>query len=75
VHHVQHMLGHASLQQTSIYVNATAHRLQAAMRTLDERRAAEENAPRCKPVANEPVVERLSDCSGDDRSAVQVTVN
>lgn len=47
VHHVQHMLGHANLSQTSTYLNPTAIGLQESMRKLDETRAA------CKLVANE----------------------
>lgn len=48
VHHVQHMLGHASLQQTSTYLNATLRGLHESMRTLDQSR------PACKPLANRP---------------------
>jgi len=48
VHHVQHMLGHASLQQTSTYLNATLQGLHQSMRNLDQSR------PACKPVANKP---------------------
>ena len=47
MHHVQHMLGHANLSQTSTYLNPTAIGLQESMRKLDETRAA------CKLVANE----------------------
>ena len=45
VHHVQHMLGHASLQQTSTYLNITTQGLHESMRKLEEARAA------CKDVA------------------------
>jgi integrase len=38
VHHVQHMLGHASLQQTSTYLNATLRGLHESMRTLEQSR-------------------------------------
>jgi len=48
VHHVQHMLGHASLQQTSTYLNATLQGLHESMRTLEESRKS------CKFVASEP---------------------
>lgn len=48
VHHVQYMLGHASLQQTSTYLNATLRGLHESMRTLEEARKS------CKSVANEP---------------------
>ena len=45
VHHVQHMLGHASLQQTSTYLDATLHGLHASMQQFDQSR------PACKPLA------------------------
>lgn len=51
VHHVQHMLGHASLQQTSTYLNATLRGLHDSMRSLEELRAA------CNPVASEPGID------------------
>ena len=38
VHHVQHMLGHASLLQTNTYLNTTFHGLPESMRTRDEAR-------------------------------------
>jgi integrase len=46
VHHVQHMLGHASLQQTSTYLNATLRGLHESMRNLDRSR------PACNPLAS-----------------------
>ncbi len=49
VHHVQHMLGHASLQQTSTYLNATLRGLHESMRTFEEARNS------CKFVASTPV--------------------
>ena len=48
VHHVQHMLGHASLQQTSTYLNATLRGLHESMQNLDQSR------PACKPLAKKP---------------------
>ena len=48
VHHVQHMLGHASLQQTSTYLNATLRGLHESMRTLEESRKS------CKVLASAP---------------------
>jgi hypothetical protein len=48
VRYVQHMLGHASLQQTSTYLNATLRGLHESMRNLDRSR------PACKPLANKP---------------------
>jgi integrase len=49
VHYVQHMLGHASLQQTSTYLNATLRGLHESMRNLDQSR------PACKPLASKPL--------------------
>jgi integrase len=46
VHHVQHMLGHASLQQTSIYLNTTLRGLHESMPSLEQSRTA------CKFVAS-----------------------
>jgi integrase len=48
VHHVQHMLGHASLQQTSTYLNATLRGLHESMRTLEQARKS------CKSLASTP---------------------
>ena len=44
MHYVQHMLGHASLQQTSTYRNATLRGLHESMRNLDQSR----RLPACK---------------------------
>ncbi|HEY7288427.1 MAG TPA: site-specific integrase [Vicinamibacterales bacterium] len=35
LHHVQHMLGHASAEQTSAYLNVTSHGLEDSMRRFD----------------------------------------
>lgn len=48
VHHVQQMLGHASLQQTSTYLNATLRGLHESMRSFEEARNS------CKSVASNP---------------------
>jgi integrase len=40
LHHVQHMLGHANLSQTSTYLNATRIGLQESMRRFDDLRCA-----------------------------------
>jgi integrase len=45
IHHVQEMLGHANLSQTSTYLHAAEKGLQESMRRFD--------ASRCKPVANQ----------------------
>jgi integrase len=59
VHHVQHMLGHANLSQTSTYLNPTAIGLQESMRKLDETRAA------CTVVANGVVCDPRPACKDD----------
>jgi integrase len=38
LHHVQQMLGHADLKQTSTYLNATVQGIEESMRRLDEQR-------------------------------------
>lgn len=38
IHHVQQMLGHADLKQTSTYLNATVKGLEESMRRLDQAR-------------------------------------
>jgi integrase len=56
VHYVQHMLGHASLQQTSTYLNATLRGLHESMRNLDQSR------PACKTACKQ-TRPRLPACS------------
>jgi integrase len=53
LHHVQEMLGHANLKQTSTYVNARQVDLAATMKKFDQSRAA------CKPVASTTAPEQL----------------
>jgi integrase len=53
LHHVQEMLGHSYLKQTSTYVNAKQVDLAESMRKYDRSRAA------CKPVAIPPAGEQL----------------
>ncbi len=48
LHYIRDMLGHANLSQTSTYLNAAGHSLQAAMRELDERRETSAEPSRCK---------------------------
>jgi Phage integrase family len=47
LHHVQEMLGHASLQQTSTYLNVQRGVLRESMRRSDESRSG------CNPVVIE----------------------
>lgn len=51
LHHVQHMLGHANIAQTSTYLNAERIGLRESMERLD--------ASRCNPVANEGTIDPL----------------
>jgi hypothetical protein len=51
IHHVQEMLGHTNLSQTSTYLHAAEMGLQESMRRFD--------AARGKPVANVPSNEPL----------------
>ena len=50
IHHVQEMLGHTSLAQTSTYLHAAEMGLQESMRRFD--------AGRGKPVANKTAIEQ-----------------
>ena len=49
LHHVQAILGHENLSQTSTYLNATRIGLQDSIRRFDD--------SRCKPVANSTTTE------------------
>ena len=53
IHHVQEMLGHANLSQTSTYLHASEMGLQESMRRFDP-------APRGKTVAKEAPIEHPS---------------
>jgi integrase len=57
IHHVQEMLGHTNLSQTSTYLHANEMGLQESMRRFD--------ASRCTPVANERVIELRPLCKDD----------
>jgi len=48
LHHVQHMLGHADIKTTSIYLNATLPNLHQSMRELDK------SSPVCTNLAQTP---------------------
>ena len=50
LHHIQALLGHASLSTTAIYLNATGLGLRDAMRRVDARRA-EQDQPQPMPTA------------------------
>ena len=69
VHHVQEMLGHADLKQTSTYINVTFAGLEESMRRSDESRA------RCKPVASETPIEHPLPCNDSSLVHPKVLVN
>ncbi len=51
LHHVQHMLGHANLSQTSTYLNVTRLGLHESMRRF------EQSAAGCNPVAIDATID------------------
>ena len=67
LHHVQAMLGHENLSQTSTYLNATRIGLQESMRRFDD--------ARCKPVANPTTTEHPPLGNGDSLSEGNSLVN
>jgi integrase len=67
IHHVRDLLGHASLEQTTTYLNVTQTGLQESMARFD--------ALRCNPVANEATVERTPDRNDDTGIAHKHHVN
>ncbi len=75
LHHVRDMPGHANLTQTSTYLNATSHGLQAAMKALDESRETTPDPFRCKPVASSSALEHPPVRNGAPSDTRQVVVN
>lgn len=69
IHHVQEMLGHSSLEQTSTYLNVTGVGLRDSMRRSDEART------RCNPVAISPAIDHPLDCNGKETEDDKATVN
>ncbi len=67
LHHVQHMLGHASASQTATYLNATRLGLIESMKRLDD--------SRCNPVATEAPIEQQPFCNDVTTEAPKVLVN
>lgn len=51
IHHIQEMLGHANLSQTSTYLHAAEHGLQESMKKFD---AARVGKPQAKTIGTEP---------------------
>jgi integrase len=69
LHHVQEMLGHANVSQTSTYLNATRIGLQESMRRSDE------SVPRCNPVARQSQIDSSPLCNEDEQDQRNVLVN
>ena len=63
------MLGHASLEQTSTYLNVERGGSRDSMRRIDETRS------RCKTVVNDGAIEHPVVHNGDDTGTVKATVN
>ena len=55
LHHIQEMLGHASIEQTSTYLNVQHGGLRESMRKLEGIRS------RCNPVVTEASIEHQTD--------------
>jgi hypothetical protein len=79
LHEVQHMLGHANIQQTSTYLNATHQDLHRSMKALDPhgraRRQIAPVAPACNAVANGPTCDDPGDGNGAPTSDSKLLVN
>jgi integrase len=84
LHEVQQMLGHASLEQTSTYLNATLRGLHRSMRAFDQARAQtasrrQLNPPvtgnSCNPVASTPSCDTLAICNDTSPHSDKLLVN
>lgn len=69
IHHVQEMLGHKNVSQTSTYLNVTRIGLQESMRKFDEL------GTRCKIVASDSEIGRTPSCNGAPVVLAQTLVN
>lgn len=67
LHHVQEMLGHSSIDQTTTYLNVVAAGLRASM--------AKSDAARCNPVASTPEIDTKLPCNDTDNNQMKATVN
>ena len=67
IHHVQEMLGHANISQTSTYLHATETGLAESMRKFD--------ASRCIPVADEKPIEPPSIGNEETDDAAKSTLH
>ncbi len=80
LHEVQQMLGHANIEQTSTYLNATLKGLHRSMKMLDRtRRAAArktaKSSPACNLVASTPTCDPLAARKGMPASDAKLLVN
>ena len=80
LHEVQQMLGHANIQQTSTYLNATLKGLHRSMKILDRTRraAARKTAqvpPACNPLASQPACDPLAGSKGLPPTAARLSGN
>ncbi len=79
LHEVQHMLGHANIEQTSTYLNATLQGLHRSMKALDHTRGrvakSRQSRPACNPVANGPACDPLPDGNSAPPAAAKLFVN
>jgi hypothetical protein len=73
------MLGHANIEQTSTYLNATLRGLHRSMKALDRRRGRvakpRQSRPACNPVANGPTCDHLANGNGAPTSDSKLLVN
>jgi integrase len=69
LHHVQEMLGHANLEQTSTYLNVQRGGLRESMRKIDELRS------RCNSVVSERPIEHPLGYNGGGVRGDKPTVN
>ena len=80
LHEVQQMLGHANIQQTSTYLNATLTGLHRSMKMLDRTRRAKARKtakvpPACNPLASKPACDPLAVSKGLPASDAKLLVN
>ena len=63
------MLGHASLEQTSTYLNVQRGRLRESMRRIDEARS------RCNPVVIGPTIDHQTDHNVEQQPSRKPMIN
>lgn len=73
------MLGHANIEQTSTYLNATLQGLHHSMKALDRSRGRQgkvrTSRPACKPVAHTPTCDPLADGKPQPANDSKLLVN